>query len=139
MKKLVLDTNVVVSALLWDGAPRRLLEVARSRKVLLFTSVPLISELTKTLSRAKFQRKIEATHLSLVEITSFYADLAIMAVPLPTPRLAPDPDDDVVIGTATGARADLLVTGDHALLTVSTFAGGRIVSVQDALQIATSI
>jgi predicted nucleic acid-binding protein len=46
--------------------------------------------------------------------------------------LAPDPDEDVVIGTALAARADLLVTGDRALLSVATFEGGRI--VQEALK-----
>jgi predicted nucleic acid-binding protein len=40
-----------------------------------------------------------------------------------------------VIGTALAANADLLVTGDHDLLSVSTFEGGRIVSVQDALRL----
>lgn len=44
-----------------------------------------------------------------------------------------DPDDDVVIGTALAAKADLLVTGDHALLDVWTYQGIRIASVAEAL------
>ena len=39
--RLVLDTNVVVSGLLWDGAPRRLLQLAREKRVDLVTSAPL--------------------------------------------------------------------------------------------------
>ncbi|MBB5055679.1 putative nucleic acid-binding protein [Granulicella aggregans] len=49
------------------------------------------------------------------------------------PRLAPDPDDDEVNGTAIAAKAPLVVTGDRTLLSVSTFDGGRIVTVQEAL------
>ena len=49
------------------------------------------------------------------------------------PRLAPDPDDDVVIGTALAAKADFVVTGDRALLSVREYEGGRIVSVSEAL------
>jgi hypothetical protein len=50
------------------------------------------------------------------------------------PRLAPDPDDDVVIGTAIAANAELIVTGDRTLLAVGVFHGGRIVTVAEALQ-----
>lgn len=44
--RLVLDTNVVVSALLWGGVPRLLLQAARERRVELFTSALLLAELT---------------------------------------------------------------------------------------------
>jgi predicted nucleic acid-binding protein len=49
------------------------------------------------------------------------------------PRTAPDPDDDVVIGTALAAKADFVVTGDKPLLSVGEFRGVRIVSVRQAL------
>jgi predicted nucleic acid-binding protein len=55
--------------------------------------------------------------------------------PSPTARLAPDPDDDVVIGTARAARADYVVTGDKGLLSVGTYEGGRIVTVSEALEL----
>jgi putative PIN family toxin of toxin-antitoxin system len=45
MMRLVLDTNVVVSGMLWRGAPRRLLELARTGDIQLFTSPELLSEL----------------------------------------------------------------------------------------------
>ena len=50
------------------------------------------------------------------------------------PRTAPDPDDDVVIGTATAAKAALMVTGDKPLLSVGVCDGGRIVTVSEALE-----
>ena len=54
---------------------------------------------------------------------------------MPTPRIAPDPDDDVIIGTALAAKADLIVTGDKPLLSVTVYQGVRIVGVAQALQI----
>ena len=58
--------------------------------------------------------------------------------PTPTPRIVSDPDDDVVIGTALAAKADLLVTGDRGLLDVGAYQGIRIVSVAEALGIITA-
>lgn len=52
--RLVLDTNVVVSALFWGGTPRLLLEAGRARRAELFTSTPLLAELTDVLNRRKF-------------------------------------------------------------------------------------
>ncbi len=48
--RLVLDTNVVASALLWGGQPRLLLQAKREKRVELFTSIALLTELTGILS-----------------------------------------------------------------------------------------
>jgi hypothetical protein len=49
--RLVLDTNVVASAVLWGGVPRLLLQAGREKRVNLFTSIPLLAELTDILGR----------------------------------------------------------------------------------------
>ena len=131
--RLVLDTNVVVSALLWDGAPKRLLKACHSEGILLFTSTPLLEELTETLSKKKLERKIAASLLSADQLINFYAELVSVVRPVFVPRLAPDPDDDVVIGTALAAKANIVVTGDRTLLSVTEYEGVRIVSVSEAL------
>ena len=59
------------------------------------------------------------------ELVDRYAALTEMVRPTPTTRIAPDPDDDVVIGTALAAAVDLIVTGDQALLSVGAYRGGR--------------
>jgi hypothetical protein len=50
-------------------------------------------------------------------------------------HIAPDPDDDVVIGTALAAKADLIVTGDKPLLSVTEHQGVRVVGVAQAIEI----
>ena len=133
--RLVLDTNVVASAVLWGGVPRLLLQAGREKRVEVFTSAALLAELTDILGRRKFDKKIAASTLTVDQLVDRYAALAALVRPSPTPRIAPDPDDDVVIGTALGARADLVVTGDKPLLSVAEYQGVRLVGVSQALQI----
>jgi hypothetical protein len=133
--RLVLDTNVVASAVLWGGVPRLLLQAGREKRVELFTSAALLAELTDILGRRKFDKKIAASTLTVDQLVDRYAALAALVRPTPTPRIAPDPDDDVVIGTALAAKADLVVTGDKPLLSVAEYQGVRIVGVSHALQI----
>ena len=59
--RLVLDTNVVASALLWGGIPRLLLQAGRVQQATLYTSPALLAELTDILGRRKFGKKIAAS------------------------------------------------------------------------------
>ena len=131
--RLVRDTNVVASGLLWGGLPGQLLQAAREKRVELFTSVPLLAELTNILGRQKFQRKIAAAMLSIDQIVDRYAELAALVRPTPIPRIAPDPDDDLVIGTAVAANANLIATGDRPLLSVTVYQGIPIVTPAEAV------
>jgi putative PIN family toxin of toxin-antitoxin system len=136
--RLVLDTNVVVSALLWGRVPRLLLWAGREKRVELFTSTPLLAELTDILSRRKFEKKIAASTLSFDQLVDRYAEVASLVRPSVVPRIAPDPDDDAVIGTAVAAKADSIVTGDRSLLSVAEYQGVRIIGVSEAVQIITT-
>jgi len=49
--RIVVDTNVAVSALLWGGPPRAVLTAAREQRITLYTSALLIAELEDVLSR----------------------------------------------------------------------------------------
>ena len=130
----VLDTNVVVSGLLWDGAPRTLLQFAREKRVDRIANAPLLAELTNIFERGKFAKKIAAATLTVDELVDRYAALVQVVRPALTARIASDPDDEVVIGTALAATADLIVTGDQALLSVAAYRSIRIVSVSQARQ-----
>jgi putative PIN family toxin of toxin-antitoxin system len=131
--RLVLDTNVVASALLWGGMPRQLLQAGRDKRVELFTSTALLAELTDILGRRKFEPKVSASLLSADQLVDRYAELAAMVRPASISGITPDPDDDVVIGTALAARANLIVTGDRSFLSVIEHLGIRVVGVREAL------
>src|SRR6185437_1499974 len=85
--RIVADTNTVLSGLLWQGPPRRLLDLARERKVSLYTSVTLLAELAEVIARDKFAERVRAAGLSATELVQDYERLAEVVTPeaLPAP------------------------------------------------------
>ncbi|MFZ1870160.1 MAG: putative toxin-antitoxin system toxin component, PIN family [Steroidobacteraceae bacterium] len=135
--RIVADTNTVLSGLLWQGPPRRLLDLARARerKVSLYTSVTLLAELAEVIARDKFAERVRAAGLSAAELVQDYERLAEVVTPetLPAP-VSRDPDDDHVLACAVAAKAELIVSGDKRhLLVLGEYQGIPIRTVSDAL------
>lgn len=76
--RLVLDTNVVASAVLWGGLPRLPLQSGREKPVELFTSAALLAELTDILGRRKFDKKVAISTLTVDQLVDRYAALAAL-------------------------------------------------------------
>ena len=76
---IVLDTNTVISGLFWRGAPRQILDLARSGAITLFTSPSLLAELSDVLAREKFSVRLEQADVSVEELLLGYASLALTA------------------------------------------------------------
>ena len=133
--RLVLDTNVVVAGLLWNGPPRRLLQAAIDGEVDLFSSAVLLDELAHTLSYSKFTKRIESFGTSIAALVAQYTALVSLVAPASVPRVvAHDADDDHVIAAAVAARAELIVTGDRKhLLPVGTHQGIAIVTAREVV------
>lgn len=135
MTRLVLDTNVVASALLWNGAPRELLNATiQQQTIQVYSSIPLLHELGDILSRPKFEKKLHASGLSAYELVELFAGIIVVVHPASISRVASDPDDDVVIGTAIAAKCDWIVSGDRDLLNVKEYLGIRFGSVSEFMQ-----
>jgi len=135
--RIVLDTTVVVSALLWHGAPYRLPEAARqSEQVKLFTSTALLEELAEVLLRPVAAKRLGTVGRSARELLADYVDAVDLVTPLAVPRLvASDPDDDHVVAAAIASEAALIVSGDRHPLTLGTHRGIRIVTPAEAIGI----
>lgn len=131
----LLDTNVLVSALLWRGSPSRLIELARDQWVQLATSEALLVELDQTLQKSKLQRYVHATGLSRQQLVDSVRTLAsvVVAAALET-GISRDPDDDAVLAAAIAAKVDLIVSGDDDLLVLRAFRDMPIVPVAEALE-----
>ena len=137
--RLVLDTNVVASGLLWDGRPARLIDAAQANEVELFTSRVLLAELTRILRRAKFTKAIAASGASLEALVLGYAELAILVTPVQIPpTVLDDPDDDHVLACALAGNAELVVSGDRDLLWLKTFRDIPIITPAEAMRIITA-
>ena len=132
----VLDTNIVVSGLLWNGAPAQLIDLARMDEIELFSSRVLLAELTRILRRAKFSRAVTASGMTLDELVLGYSELATLVMSADiTPTVLRDPDDDHVLACALAAEVEWIVSGDRDLLDIGTFRGMPIVTAAQAVRI----
>jgi putative PIN family toxin of toxin-antitoxin system len=135
--RLVLDTNIVVAGLLWNGPPRRLIELAiEGDAVEIFSSPVLLDELSHTLGYSKFDKRIESFGTSIAALVGQYMALVSLVVPVSVPRIvANDADDDHVIAAAVAARAELIVTGDRKhLLPIGSHQGIAIVTAREVVE-----
>ncbi len=134
--RIVLDTNVAISALLWRGTPYALLQhVMRHQHDQLFSSAILLEELGRVLSRPKVAQRLLIISRTSHEVLADYADAVELVTPLATPPVVvSDPDDDMVIATAVAAGAELLVSSDRDLLALGRHQSIRIVSPAAAFQ-----
>jgi uncharacterized protein len=134
MTRTVADTNIVVSAFLWGGAPRGVLDAARRKTIALFTSAALIAELEEVLAREKFARRITEVGSSVGDMIGDYLALAQLVRPSAHPAVVRDPDDDRVIACALAAQAKVIVSGDADLLTLGSHQGIAILTAAQMLQ-----
>jgi putative PIN family toxin of toxin-antitoxin system len=132
--KLVLDTNVIVSALLWGGQPYQFIRAATEGNIALFTSESLLAELRDVLIRPHFAQRLMQYRATVEQAVAQYGDLVQCVQPQATPRVVPhDADDDHVIAAAVTAQADLIVSGDRHLLSLGSYQGITIVTTRQAL------
>lgn len=134
--RLVVDTNLLVSAFLWQGTPGRLIELAAEKEILLFTSRALLDELAATLGKKKLAKPVLATGLTADQMLRNYRRLATLVTARQlAQRVSRDADDDAVLACALAARADLIASGDDDLLTLKHFRGIPIAAPTQALPV----
>jgi len=126
MIRAVLDTNILISAILFKSVPGSLLEMATAGSFRPVTSPTLLDELDEKL-RGKFQLPgVEADQVrsDLEELCDVVSTIDHLAV------IKEDPDDDRVLERAIAGRADYIVSGDRHLLNLSNFHGIPILTVR---------
>ena len=132
MIRAVLDTNVVVSALLFSGPPSRLISAWQSGRLRLVVSAPILDEYIRVLAYPKFKlTNTEIRGLLEEELIPFME--TVTAVPTTIPDLR-DPDDAKFITCAVAAGVRWLVRGDDDLLSLHHVESVDILSVTAFLQ-----
>lgn len=140
--RLVLDTNVLLSGLVWQGTPSRLLRVISNDKNLrLLMSSTLLDELADVLTRDKLRKKLLSIEQSAEKLLGDLKGIVEMvAVTIVERVITADPDDDQVLAAALAGQANLIVSGDKRhLLALGSYRGIAIVSPAAALERSTAL
>ncbi len=128
--RVVLDTNILLSALMVRGTPPdRLYEEWRHGRFELVSTDRQIEELRQVVRRPFFQARLKASEVG--RMVNDLRRLAVMIDTLPSVSRSSDPADDYLLALCEAARADYLVTGDKShLLALKSHRGTRIVSAR---------
>lgn len=127
--RVVLDTNVIISALLFGGKPRNILKLALTKQVLAVTSPPLLAELLDVLAK-KFSFSKEAIKLIEQKIKKSFK----VVHPTEVVNVLHSPDDRVLEATLEG-NCEYIITGDKELLGLRSFQNIKIITPEQFLKI----
>jgi putative PIN family toxin of toxin-antitoxin system len=131
--RLVIDTNILISALLADTSlPAHLIVLWREGRFDLLTSADQIDELMRVTRYPKLRERLPPALAG--RLINEMRDLAVLVKNLPVISTSPDPHDNYLLATAAAGSADFLVTGDkHDLLALKLYEGTKIITVRDFL------
>ncbi|MDE0242888.1 MAG: putative toxin-antitoxin system toxin component, PIN family [bacterium] len=131
--RVVLDTNILIGALITKGTPPdRLYQAWKRGEIELVTSTAQIAELADVLSRQRLQRFLDADEA--MAILENIGTRAVILERLPNVSLSPDPMDNRVLATALAGDADLIVSGDKKhVLALQEVDGIPILTARQAL------
>jgi putative PIN family toxin of toxin-antitoxin system len=130
--RVVLDTNILVSGLLFGGSPGELLTLCREGRFQAVASRAMVDEILRVLTYPKFRlTEKEIEYLLYREILPL---LVIISVVVQKNIVAADPSDDMFLYCATAADAEAIVSGDHHLLSLGSHQGIPILTVADFLE-----
>ncbi|MGH2698077.1 MAG: putative toxin-antitoxin system toxin component, PIN family [Actinomycetota bacterium] len=124
--RTLLDTNVLISAILFGGLPRKLLERAIRGEFDLVTSPHLLTELEEVLLE-KFGFPQAAAKAIRGEVES----MAESVQPTAASAILRDPDNDEVLAAAKLGEAEAIVTGDRDLLDFESYEGIVIITPRE--------
>jgi hypothetical protein len=131
--RLVVDTNVLVSALLaGTSLPAHLIVLWREGWFDLLTSAEQIDELMRVTRYPKIRERLAPALAG--RLINEIRDLAVMLHDLPAVTVSPDPYDNYLLAMAAAGAGDFLITGDKGdLLALRLFEGTKILTVREFL------
>lgn len=131
-KRVVLDTNILISALGWKGNPRNIFNKAIDGEFELVLSHKQLSELLRVLSYPKFKFSSEQKDRFLSILLGI---VMLVKTKHSINVIKEDPDDNVILEPANEMKIDYIISGDGHLLKLKEFKGTRIVTPKQFLDL----
>jgi putative PIN family toxin of toxin-antitoxin system len=133
--RLILDTNVLIAALITrDTPPDALYRAWRDGSFTLVTSELQLEEFRAVTRRESVRLRLHPAEAG--RMVNDLRSLAVLAEPLERLDISPDPYDNFLLAMAQASRADALVTGDKRdLLSLGRHLGTRILTAREALNL----
>jgi len=134
--KVVLDTNIIISATFWEGTPFRIMEFIKDNKIELFISEEILKEYSEVINYPEIKDKIKDKYLEAR--TTFDELINISKLIVPTRKIdivEEDPDDNAIIECAVEGNVNYIITKDNHLLKLKEFERIKIVLPEDFLKI----
>ncbi len=126
--RVVLDTNIFVSGILFGGKPKNVLELVYREQIQAVISGSLLSELQETLlKKFKFSEKV------ILEMEKEIKDVFEFVYPKQQLTILLDLDDNRVLEAAIEGKCGYIITGDKELLLLKKFKNIKIITASDFL------
>jgi len=132
--RILLDINVLASAMITKGKPKELWLKAVKQEYDLISSRRIVSDFLEVISRKKFQHYVKEKDI-VDFLEAFNTTAKLVDVESKLKVIKQDPDDDVILATAYDGNADYIVSGDKHLLKLKEFRGIKIVSASEMLDL----
>jgi uncharacterized protein len=132
--KVVIDTNVWLSALLWGGQPSLIIDLIEQKQIQAISSENILTELTDILQKPKLQKRLDLLIMTADEIVIIAKRLMTLVVieEIVIPELR-DPKDQMVLATAIAGDAQVVISGDKDLLVLHPYQNISILLPQEFL------
>jgi uncharacterized protein len=132
--RVVIDTNVWLSALLWGGQPSLIIQLIENKQIQAISSENILTELTDILQKPKLQKRLDQLKITADEIVIIAKRLMTLVVieEVIIPELR-DPKDRMILATAIAGDAQIVISGDKDLLVIHPYGNISILLPQEFL------
>ncbi len=139
--KIVIDTNVSISGLLWGGSPNQILKLCRHGIVHILECEETSAEVRTVLQYPKFADRLSALRATAMEVFSYFMNLVTHVPPPGTiPKvIKQDPFDNVFLGLALENRASLIISGDRHLIDLVSYKNIQIVTPSEGVNVISTL
>lgn len=130
MKRIVLDTNVIISAIFWKGYPKIIYELVQNKKFILLYSLEIERELIRVLAYPKFGL---IPNEMLPILNNLRKNVTFVQVKSKIDIIKKDPTDNIILECAIDGKSDYIISGDKHLLSLKEYQGIIILNSADFL------